>query len=348
MALPKDMAAIVSFTQRECTEEYLLQKDWQKDFFYNLRQFNLYSISDSVLERPCFPSFEIPFGRLSSHMFSQDLSIYNKEIIEKIKALFFAKFPELAHQTNLCIMTTGSDGREEKRRSVTSPLDLIILVRDKDGGVEESIKKIELFIKENPKIFCQEWELKFLDSGHLLCYEDQLKKEIRPFPTIGLDALYVQGDSSIFRSYKDKYFDALQGGEANKLVNKFYKHSIKQHLQYLEAAISGESHDLCLETGTLNYDGRRVKGSKFALLRVVQYTLAHKIFKSIIKGKIDKQSFSEFPCSTIERIDWLVSKNILKMDEHRVDTLKNPIQCLFYGLSNRSVCMKWTSNLALK
>jgi|GEM_PF-6615903 len=311
------------------TTRRLPQLDWQERFFVSLKSSNKFFTPVGVPESPILP-FPLPedtsIEDFNPHVFSEALTGYNQRVLLVMQKILAQELPELAGQPHICIATTGSDGREEKMRAAASPFDLIVLVDEKANVQSTLIAKIQKFITDHPILFCQEWELKCLDSDNLLCYSEEKDpskpQKVRPFPTIGLDALHLAGNPSVFEDYKSRYFKTLYTPGSGHLIRDFYKHNIKQHLHGLDRILQNQSTDLSLETGLVNYDGERVKATKFPLLRVVQYTLAYKIFKWVNTGKLSWEDFSQLPKNTVDRMQWLASKNLLKIPPGELQNLQ--------------------------
>ena len=76
----------------------------------------------------------------------------------------------------------------------------------------------------------------------------------------------------------------------------------------------GSSH-INLESGTLVYNGSRIKSAKYPLLRPIQYKLADHITDLIRCEMLDKESFLNMPGSIIERIEWLAQKTLLNITQ---------------------------------
>lgn len=80
--------------------------------------------------------------------------------------------------------------------------------------------------------------------------------------------------------------------------------------------------DINLKNGTMTFNGDRIKATKYALLRPVQYKLAYRICVEIQNEKISKEDLNAMPLSTIDRIKWLSEKKLIELSPEAISTVQ--------------------------
>ncbi len=75
-------------------------------------------------------------------------------------------------------------------------------------------------------------------------------------------------------------------------------------------------------SGTLFYDGKRIKSTKFNILRTVQYSIAVTILRGIAYGKISHEDFQTLPRNTPERFEWLQTRKLIDSKSHETKMIQ--------------------------
>lgn len=264
---------------------------------------------ETPIEKVCV--FSINFFK--PHIFQHYLSKINSTIQKKAREILLKHFPD---PLPLCIATTGSDGRDEKI-FLMSPIELIIIYKKKEDYTanKTTVKKIEDLIQEHLDTFYPSIELKYLDQSNLICYsskkeEEDAKRDV-PFPTRALDAKYIMGEVGIFTAYKTHFYDQVQDPKNTHQIQRFKNNARKPSVRMIRQQVK----DFDLTEGTFYYDGEKIKGPKYPLLRSVVFTIAHLVCKLIFTKQIDTEVMSTFPSNTIERLDWLKDKKWISEDD---------------------------------
>jgi hypothetical protein len=269
-----------------------------------------------------------PLQQLHATSFQKSLSVrFILKVSEVAAKIFQDKIEELDGLKNECLACTGSDGREEKLSFYSSLIEMMLIVPKQDALKTGIIDKIQKILLEHPTFFYCKLEIKCLEEDSLICFNlnwDLFKpKNDRPFPTRAIDARYVIGNESILTSYKKKFFREVQDLENAKLLKKFRISTVKPTLKLLESLFEKQNlKDVNLKSGILHYDGKRIKATKYPLIRPVQYRLGQYICKQIQKKKLSEEDFLTMPSTTIERIQWLVNQNLLEMENTEIQAIQ--------------------------
>lgn len=228
---------------------------------------------------------------------------------------------------DICIAYTGSDGRNEKLSPFSSPLELMFIVKRQENLHSETLNKVQEFVSYHPTFFYGRVEVRCLENDSLICYNRNLdwkgKKDNRSFPTRALDAHYLVGSLSIFTDYKTQFYQELQDAKNIHFLKSFKKDAIQPTMSLFKRTIEqSTTSDINIETSIAFCDDKRVKGTKYPFLRVIQYKLGLHICSQIQKGKMSLETFIAMPSSTIERIQWLASKSLLQLNQIQVEELQ--------------------------
>ncbi len=314
------------------------QIKWQNQFFYDLGQ----DLVDPVFKEETEKKTEqlqeassFSFEAFDADAFNVAMIQHNARVLQAVQKIFSQEVPELAESQSICIAMTGSDGRQEKLCSLSSKIELVVIVKSGEDLKSPIIAKIQKVLTEHASLFHPDLEFKNLKEDSLICFNRNKDlcgvKDYRPFPTRALDALCVMGSAKVMLEYKTQFFGELTQKESSKLLQKFQDSAVKPMVKLLrdakgkkannESEKVGETH-IDFEKGEMHYDGERIKATKYPLLRVVQYKLAHAVCKAVNKGELKQNVFSTMPVGILERIDWLAKEKILNLGTDEVQTLK--------------------------
>lgn len=271
---------------------------------------------------------EFCLSHLDESSFQARLSNYNEEVVKLIQNIFHRELPDLEKSTTLCLLMTGSDGRHEKLSLSFSPMELIVVVKDKDDLTDPLLKKIQIVVFKHSHLFDTDIEIKYLGKESLICYKSTPKREnenpeFRPIPTRALDAKFLAGSVSAMSDYRKQFFEELASSSSKELLKKFWKHTVKATLRVFKTTLEqkDQSH-IDIQAGLLNYDHNKIKATKFTLLRAVQYQIGYAICTQVNAGVIKEKDFSQLPNTTLKRIDWLAQKKLLEMRQGETKELK--------------------------
>lgn len=273
------------------------------------------------------------FDAFDSDLFNAAMIEHNGRVLNAVQKIFSQELPELVASQSVCVAMTGSDGRREKLCSLSSKIELIVIVSGENLKAS-IITKIQKVVAQHLSLFHPDLEFKDLLDDSLICYNNNLDpfgvKDYRPFPTRALDALYIVGSSKVMAEYKSQFFNELGKKESKKLLQKFQDSAVRPTVKLLkdemmktssESAIVGMTH-IDFVKGELHYDGNRIKATKYSLLRVVQYKMALAICKAVNKGELKQETFLSMPIGILERIDWMAKTKILNLGTEELQTLK--------------------------
>lgn len=290
---------------------------------------------------------EVGLKQIDPKQFSENLGDYNQKIYDKAKEILQQYFStELNLLKHACIVFTGSDGRGEKINPMESPVELVLLVEDKSGSDFAAVaKKVNALIDKNPTLFFKKLEVKCLKLDHMSTYtrldDTGTPIEERAFPTRALDATYLAGNASVFAKYKDLFFQELQQADMQKTLKGFADSALKPTISLLnKAAEHKDTSHLDIEKDALYSDGDRIKGTKYPLLRAVQYKLADHIVKVIKHKGLSKTDFLKMPRSTIDRIQWLADNKLIAISQAAVEATKQAYAAALYWFGRAQIALK--------
>lgn len=293
------------------------QQAWKQNFFSYLDK---ESTNKEKVE-----NLEFSWKEHSEEDFQNSLKKRNEEhTIFRAKAVLH-QFLENVDHRGISIACTGSDGRNEKLNSSSSALELILVARVDANS--ETIRKTKEFVASHKGLFYEKLEVKVLSKDCLCCFDrnwgEKEQKDYRPFPTRALDANHLVGDEAIFREYQTKFYCELKESKSQKLLSKFRSSSVKPTLQLMKRSAEKKAvSDIDIAKGALIYDGNRIKATKYALLRPVQYKIAEHIWKLIREDKISEELFQTAPSSTIDRIGWLAKNRLISASQEQLSSIK--------------------------
>lgn len=250
-----------------------------------------------------------------------------------------------------CLMATGSDARNEKNQAV-SPDDegLELIFFGSNHSVVSVKNRIEEFIKSKPRLFYKELEAKFLTQDDQPDGDDPLDTDVLrigeydSIPTRALDAVFIYGDTSLFRIYKQTFAKQLN---SIKIKNFHEKLILPARVK-----IKNPRKHKCIDykNGTLIYN-KECRATKYAHLRATQYKIACEIFAQIHMGNIKLDDIMILPSNTLERFDW-IKHSELRNDNFNpdlIDKIKQAYQeaLEWYHESQRNFCQKRKEELSV-
>lgn len=318
------MTGQVNFSQSLWQESFLKALDIQpksdenKENSTSSRDTSSFKVSDFL-----FPWNEIDTGVLQD-CFRERLTNQT----ETVQKILIGQIPELKDLKNACLGFTGSDGRAEKLSSFSSPLELMFLVNHVKDVDEEILQKIQTVASKHSTLFYKEIEVKSIQTHSLVCFDKNQNwknsnKDDRPFPTRALDATFLIGETSIFKDYKDKFHEEVESQDSKKRLASFKNSAIRPAMQLLQRSEKGlATSDIDVAKGSMTFNGDRIKATKQALLRPVQYKIGAHICKLIQEKKLTKDNLKSMPTSIIDRIQWLANKNLLKVSEAQLSKVQ--------------------------
>jgi hypothetical protein len=244
-------------------------------------------------------------------LLKQQLKAEHDQRVQSIRTLIKKECSDFVLK-DLCIATTGSDGREEK---IGTERDIELIVITKQQQIFSDVNNfIKTLVEKNKDIFSQEIEFKSLDSHPSSLLNFQGEKHERPFPTRGLDAIFLAGSKSLFQDYQTSFFRALVQGKEQ--IKSFHKHNIKASYKVLTQTLTSKSLDVNLKQGTLYFDNCRNKGTKYSLLRSMQYAIAYKLCMAFVNNQLKVEDSADIPHATIDRLEWLLERKIVTLPHH--------------------------------
>lgn len=242
---------------------------------------------------------------------SSDISLYLMNVTSQNRVFqyqissFLENFAGTLNSSDYAIVTTGSDGRCEKR-TLLSPLELIVLFRT---DIDESIRsKVETAIGEKPELFDPVVEYKTLEDPSVFYETD--KNLV--FPGRALDSRYLIGNRTIARAYKSNLVLDLHSDDGRKIVQKFSK-SKGYHRKILETSMDprGNKH-FDLDNGIIYLEpSKHIMGPKLGHLRTSQYSTTLEILKGVRAKKIDEDMLLEMPGGFVDRLNFLFYADLL-------------------------------------
>lgn len=310
------------------------QSKWQENFINSLDMLPVKNEEkDSKAESLEEVKYKVqellfPWKEINSSALQETLEnrFINKN--KKIAKAVLGKIEELSNLKDVCIAYTGSDGRGEKLSFFSAPMELMLIIKKADQINEETLKKLKDTVSEHPDLFFPKIEIKQLEEKDtsLIGFDqnwNEAQKKYRPFPTRGLDASYLLGDASIFTNYKTKFYKEVQDPKSSNLLHSFMRSNIKPVMGLMQRSVDGqEISNIDLKQGITTYNGDRIKATKFALLRPVQYKLAQHICKLIQEQRLSEEDFLKMPYSTIDRVNWLAQKNLLTISDKKISKIQ--------------------------
>lgn len=260
--------------------------------------------------------------RFDISLFQKSLSAHHKtKVIAVAKRVFEERLPELKETKDLFIGFTGSDGREEKLNPHASPVEIVVGIRSTESLKSGAIDKIRTLISQHPDLFYKDIEVKCLETDALITFKGE--KDERPFPTRALDARYLVGNEDTFIAYRKAFFKELQEPKNSKALARFKKNAVQDTYRVFKRTFEGvDKSQIDLSTGKVSYDGNRIKGVKYPYLRPIQYKLAMYVFSLIQNNKISEADFFQMPSPTIERIQWLAEKKLIKATPEEINSFQ--------------------------
>jgi len=229
----------------------------------------------------------------------QDLS---EQVLHLAREILSKAIPELA-SSSIAIATTGSDSRLEKC-GLGSPVELIVITPEKPVNSEQQtiIETINCLCSTYSSFFCPLIEHKGLAQERVSYYQEKSL-----IPTRAFDALLLVGNQDTFRLYKEKLWQELKKTNLNPFKKEFLQRARKE---LNRGALSDPSK------GEIKYHKKGGRGAKHDILRVVQYSIALKIF-----SQVPQEQFAQIPQTVVGRISWLQQNKHITLAEQECQTL---------------------------
>lgn len=266
--------------------------------------------------------------------YTDAIRAYNRRIRNIAIEQLLEKFPEL-HQPHgkYAIVTTGSDGREEK--SNFSPMELILVYSGEVGNIPQIIEKLKemamlSFIDER---FVEDINLQ---KDKVTEFQRDYRKV---FPTRPLDSMFLVGNQTLANDYKNRIISEVKDEKFGKRRVERFDEQRRRSRKVLELGEQNYKGEIMThfneETGILFYDGRNVKGTKYGHLRATQYKIASDLFKAIRADKVGIDLLEEFPPSTVERLNFLTYGGETTLSESEVSDVTHAylLSLYYYHLS---------------
>lgn len=240
-----------------------------------------------------------------------DLIMMTAEKTRECAVIILKDFIErISERDDVCMFTTGSDGRGEKIEHTL--LELVIVFKE---DIDKSlIDKINDVVTKNLSLFDSLVEEKSLKNHTLTYFFDPTKseKEKQPFYTRGLDASFLGGSLDVFDLYQKSFFSELQNTSKEEYVSQhFFDKKAKDMRKNLKAVIENRSDHIIAEKGIMYYDGNTIKGPKYTLLRTLQYGIADYIAFLIKNVDMNCEQYCQMPKSIVGRIEYLSDNGYL-------------------------------------
>lgn len=228
-----------------------------------------------------------------------------------------------------CIFVTGSHGRREKGEA--GQVELIVAFKRELSKEQKNLIKarIENLVKAHHTEFDSKIEYQTFKTGSkVIAYEDKL------IPTRAFDSMRVWGSKIIKKDYYTTMFSqisSLNSKEYSDFSKNFRQASIRQLSENIKNSTENKENKkenlkpFDLNTGTLFYDGKKTRASKFPFLRTVQYQLAHQIFQAIKAKKMSEKQFNELrkQRTVPKKLEWMIKNNFFKTPEKELNNLAN-------------------------
>ena len=255
---------------------------------------------------------------VSAHDYGCELQTFTKSVHQKVIDILHTRFPNLRDSPNMCILTTGSDGRCEK---VESSKVVLVVVYDSSNkalpdGFKAAINDLEL---EFLDIFERNTEYQDLADKKMLyrVYDPSLNKAPRFFPTRFLDSVYLCGSHDIQGRYGAESFSKLQHA-AGKTIKQFKRSELGAAIKVLETGVSrdekiffpGSKPDTVSVRYFLNKENH-ICATKYGHLRVLQYSLSHLLTGLIRQNKVSSDMMKNLPNGVVARLQFLIEKKLL-------------------------------------
>ncbi|NGX56561.1 MAG: hypothetical protein K1060chlam5_00804 [Candidatus Anoxychlamydiales bacterium] len=247
------------------------------------------------------------------------------------RCLYFdcSELSSLFDPDKVCILTTGSDGREEKASRNESPIELILYINVKDKEQVKIISaKIEAYIAKKPHFF-QILDIKSEESSLYKMLE-------KVMPARPLHAKFLLGTKENLEKYTIQTVREIRS-ISPKDLKKFRVDFCNSHLAQLKKCLEGtEDQSISFKNNTISYDGKNFKkrSTKYVALRVVQYNL-DLIICNYLKEIPEEEAIAflkAMPRTTHELIEFLYKRQVLQgLTYEEVKTLQKSYDlCLIY------------------
>lgn len=269
----------------------------------------------SMLQQP--GKFAVPFREM------------HRQIVSRIREICCTALSH-AQQDECSVVITGSEARQEKLYNTSHGGVEVIIIRRRSGEDNESI-----VLEMLTHAFTQDCTTSDLLRGFTIGVKaieshtadtDILTCCGLEIPVRAMETCFIAGNPVIFEEYQAAFIVQITEMHPRRLksfVDIFLKDSIKQ----IGKLLAKTSPHCDVDTGTIYFNNRRIKGTKYTLLRPVQYIVDYIIIRKIRDGVFNAKDLNEMPLPIIPRLTWLHSKGGLPwMDGGDVISLQGAYQ----------------------
>lgn len=226
--------------------------------------------------------------------------------------------------TRVHIATTGSDGREEKKGNMTSPMEAVVLVEHmgKIGKTTRQVRKNCRSVIEDFGFFGA-MDVKDLDGDKMsLCYDYDPPTL---WPTVLIDAIPLcEKNSDLLERAKERIHTEVCAGKEGRRVIESVQDKLREYKKITaegKAKFRGSPIEhFDPKEGVLHYDQRnqvKISSVKYGPLRSVQMFLAYRLLQFLRAHPSDPKIVHEFPANTRDKISALLDHNALKLSPNQ-------------------------------
>ena len=220
------------------------------------------------------------------------------------------------------IVTTGSDGRKEKKGDHTSPLEVVVLVKRSLAieRISDELRVQCLSIINDLGIFGGLIEIKDLDLDKVAYCQDYFPPS--PWPTIVIDFFPLgNANGELVNLSRELLFKEVVSS-GGKLIVESVKKRLKEYRQVTRTGQNSFKGNAVKhfdrESGELFYDQSSAvkQGSvKYGPLRTIQMFLANKILQFMIEHSSDADFIQKIPGQTEAKIATLLDSGALNLND---------------------------------
>lgn len=228
------------------------------------------------------------------------------------------------------IVTTGSDGREEKKGDQTSPIEAIVLLDRVPTNNVEDIEAIRKRCMENllATMFFPSVEVKILDRDDVAAYQDGANKPLWPSRIIDAVSLSVVNVSlltdSKIKLHGEILSDVGKGKIVKRVRDRFSEYRVVCQRGGLKSFHGKDTRHFDVEKGEMYFDsqyGVKVWSVKYGPLRAVQMFLVDRLIRFMRANPTDPTLLLNVPANTEDKIRAMVAMGALALSESAVNDL---------------------------